>query len=156
MITNTVLALEQGENKFKLIHYPMPRYERIARSIALLQEISPSRPLTTPETDDEATARLARVEREVMPTLNGHMRALGLRPVDADKVHRGAARPSPGLHLVLLGMRIASRMESVETRYIQSRPDGLARIDAALGRIAAKRGTGESSDTMKTKAGASA
>lgn len=75
--------------------------------------------------------------------LSENLRALGARPVDIDKVYRRVAgktsRPSPVMHLLLLGARIARRVEPIETRFITSRPDGRHLIGEARARLKPSR-----------------
>lgn len=122
----------------------MPRQKRLAQVLNLLEEIlPPDRPGAREETEDQAAARLDRVERDVMPQMNEHLRALGARPVDIDKVYRRVAgktsRPSPAMHLLLLGARIARRVGPIETRFIASRPDGRHLIGEARARLKPSR-----------------
>jgi len=109
----------------------MTRADRLADVIRLLREVtSDNAPSREP---DEAAARqrLEEVIQDILPKYNAHLRAFGLRPVDADKVYRGKERPTPSFHLLLLGMRMATRMERVEKDYLTSRTDAPKALEEA-------------------------
>jgi hypothetical protein len=117
----------------------MRRADRLAEGLLLIQEITLDR--KDGEEPDEAAAQLLldRAGEEILPKFNAHLKALGLRPVHLDRVYRGAARPKPSFHLLLLGIRMATRLEAVEQAFVESGPEAARQLREARIRLKAPR-----------------